>query len=342
MAEKTFQIAVAFGIQSVAGTADATIAALAGSLSETDGFVLGDPEAGVGESGIEWAVARELKEKADVSGSFTKQPSTFLSEQVETFSIAVPLMGRGTASPAADADYKPVKGIDALLLAAGFSGGNWGAGVGYAYTPASAQIITAKLFASGNFWVVRDCIVSALEITQPPGEVGIATFTLSGIISSFGAVAFPTINYGNQASISAPSVKGVGHNWGISAAARSFTEATLSISNEVEEIPDSNSSTGKRSRQTGREIALSMTLYTDSGDIDYERSELVRTTAPTDQQQWQVGTAAGTTANAYRITLTNPEIRSLAIDRSGASEVVTADLVAVETDANTEFELVFN
>ena len=333
MAEKAFQIAVAFGVQAVAGTADATIAALAGALSETDGFVLGDPESGVGESGIDWAVAREFAEKAAVSGSFTKQPSTFLSEQVETFSIAFPLMGRGTSSPVADADYKPAKGIDALLQACGLAGANWGSGTGYVYTPAAAQIITAKLFLGGNFWVVRDCIGS-LELTQPPGEVGICKVTLAGVISSFGAVAFPTI--------SAPSVKGVGHNWGIAAALRGFTDATLSIDNEIEELPDSNSSTGRRSRQTGREIALSAQIFTDSGDIDFERAELVRTTAPTDLQQWQVGTPAGATANAYRVTLTNPEIRSLKPDRAGTSEVMDVELVAVETVANTEFELLFN
>ena len=341
MSEIAFQIAAAFGVQAVAGTADATIAGLTGSLSETDGFVLGDPDSGVGESGIEFAIARELKEKAAVSGSFTKQPSTFLSEQVETFSISFPLMGRGTSTPVADADYKPAKGIDALLQACGLAGANWGSGVGYVYTPASAQIITAKLFLSGSFWVIRDCIGS-LELTQTPGEVGIATVTLSGVVSSFGAVAFPTVNYGNQASISAPSVKGVGHNWGISAAARGFTDATLTIDNEIEELPDSNSSTGKRSRQTGREIGLAATIFTDSGDIDYERTELVRTTAPADQQQWQVGTAGGTTANAYRVTLTNPELRSFKPDRVGTSFVAECELVAVETVANTEFEILFN
>lgn len=343
MAEITFQLAAAFGVQSVAGTADATIAALSGSLSETDGFVLGDPDSGVGETGIEWETARELKEKANVSGSFTKQPSTFLSEQIETFSISFPLAGRGTASPVADADYKPVKGIDALLQACGFAGANWGAGVGYAYTPASAQNITAKLFLSGNYWVIKDCIAESWELTQPPGEVGILTVNLRGTIDSFGAVAFPTINYANQASLSAPAVKGVGHNWGISAASRSFTEATLTGENEVEEIPDSNSSTGKRSRQTGRTITMAATLYADSADIDFERAELIRTTTPTEQQRWQVGTAGGAgPANAYRITLSKPETRSYAADRSGTSYVATVELVAVDTSANAEMELLFN
>jgi hypothetical protein len=341
MAEITFQLAAAFGVQSVAGTADATIAALSGSLGEADGFVLGDPESGVGETGIEWATARELKEKANVSGSFTKQPSTFLSEQVQTFSISFPLMGRGTSSPAADADYTPAKGIDALLRSCGLAGAG-GAGNSWEYTPASAQIITAKLFLSGSYWVIKDCIAESAELTQTPGEVGVLTVNLRGTIDSFGAVAFPTINYGNQASISAPAVKGVGHNWGISAASRSFTDATLTISNEVEEIPDSNSSTGKRSRQTAREIALAATIYADTGDIDFERAELVRTTTPTEPQTWQVGTAGGATANAYKITLTNPEIRSLKVDRSGDSEVLEVELVAVETVANTEFSLLFN
>ena len=343
MAEINFAIAFAAGVQSVAGTADATIAGLTGSLTEADGIVLGDPDSGIAESGIDFGTLRNLKEKAVVSGSFTRQASTFLSEDIDTFSIAIPLMGRGTASPGVtDSNYTPAKGIDALLQAAGLAGAAWGSGNGWRYVPAAAQIITVKLWLNGMAWVIRDCVAS-VEIDFTPAEVAIATFTLSGTVSSFSnSATFPTLNYGNQASISAPVVQGVGHNWGISAAQRGFTEATLSIDNQIDELPDSNSTTGKRNRQTGREITMAVTLFADSGSIDYERAALVRTSAPTDQQQFQVGTPGGSVANAVRVTLPTPEMRKFTPDPVGASYVVQAELAAVNGSANGELEIIFN
>lgn len=344
MAEFDFGIAVAFGVQSTPGTVDPTIAALTGSLVESDGIVLGDPDSGIAESGIDFEVDRELKERAVVSGSFTKQPSIFLSEKLAKFSIAFALGGRGTSTPAVDADYTPAKGIDALLRSLGLAGAGWGSGNGWVYTPASAPVLSAKLWLSGSgAYTLKDLIAESWELDQTPGEVGILNVNLVGEVNSWiSAAAFPTLNYGNQASISPPVVKGVGHNWGITAAARGFSEATLSGGNEVEELPDSNSATGKRSRQTGRTITFKGKIIADSGDGDFERNELIRTTSPTELQRWQVGTAGGTTANAYRISLTTPEIRVLKPDRLGAVMQNEVELVAVNGGANGEFELLLN
>ncbi len=341
MAEFNFGIAVALGVQSVAGTIDATIAALTGSLVEADGIVLGSPEAGIAESGIDFEVERDLVERAVVSGSFTKQASIFVSEKIAKFSIAFPLGGRGGAF-AVDADYQPAKGIDALIQSMGFAGAAWGSGLGWRYVPASAQAVSAKLWLSGvGAYTIKDLVAESWELDQTPGEPGILTVNLKGDVNSWiAAAAFPTLNYGNQASVSPPAVKGVGHNWGMSAAARGFSEATLSGDQEVEELPDSNAATGIRSRQTGRTITFKGKIIADSADGDFERTTLVLTSAPTQQQQWQVGTAGA--ANAYRITLATPEIRVLKPDRLGAVHQNEVELVATNTGANGEAELIFN
>ena len=57
-----FLIGAAFGTQSTRGTADATIAALTGALTEADGLVLGDPESGEGESGLSFALERTFRD----------------------------------------------------------------------------------------------------------------------------------------------------------------------------------------------------------------------------------------------------------------------------------------
>ena len=340
MAEIPFQIAVAFGVQSVLGTADATIAALTGSLTEADGIVLGDPESGVAESGVEISFLREFIEKAAVAGSFTKQASNFVGEALDGFDVSIQLKGNGAGVTAADADFKPKKGVDALIQSCGLLGAAWGSGVGYRYAPGSVQIMTAKVWLNGMHWVIKD-IVGSVSFEFEPGNVAIATFSLGGTIDSFSAAStFPTLNYGFQASASAPIIQTVGHNWGISAALRGFTEATLTVDSGTEDIPDSNASAGKRTRQTGREITMEATIFADSGDIDFERSELVRATAPVSLQTFTVGTAA-TGPLAYRVNLTTPELRSFKPNIAGGSYTAECELVAVNASANGEAELIF-
>ena len=341
MGEVTFNIAAAFGVQSVLGTADATIAALTTSVDETDGLVLGDPESGIGESGIDFAIARSLREKADVSPSFTKQPSDFIGESIETFEISWALKGNGaTATPSAG-EAIPDPGIDALLQACGLTGAN-GTAPDYVYTPAASQIITAKVWVNGMAWVVKD-IVGSLSIDFPPGSVAVATATLAGVIDSFAVEAIPTLDFGNQGTLSAPSVAEVGHNWGISAASRGFSTATLGIDSGTQDVPDSNAEAGNRTRQTSRTITMEATIFGDDGDIDFERAELVRTTAPTEPQTFTVGTPAGAadTINAITVLLANPETRSAKPNKLGASYAIDVSLVAVDESANGEFTLTF-
>jgi hypothetical protein len=341
MARITRNIGLAIGTQAALGTVDPTIAALSGALTESNGIVLGDPSQGIGKSGISYSFERESSDKADVSGSFTKQASDFLSEKVASLSVSIPLKGRGTASPAADADYTPAAGIVALWRALGLTGAGWGSGNGWSYTPTASLQCSVKLWESGIAWVIRDVFASSCSIKLTPGEVAVATFELTGIVDSFGAASFPTFNYGAQSSLSAPAVKSVGHNWGISAALRGFVDGTLTISNVTEEFGDSNSSTGKLSLQTEREITFEGTIYADDGNASFERAELVRTTAPTELQTFTIGTAGGATANAIRVRLVTPELRSLTPAKVGTYLGWEAQLRAVASAANGEFELIY-
>jgi hypothetical protein len=340
MPETDFEIAVAFGIQTVQGTALPAISTLTDG-DETDGYVLGDPSAGIAESGISVGFERDLREKATVSGSFTKQPSDFLEELVDGFEFAFPLKGNGYASPTLDSHWTPDPGIDALLEACGLGGAGWATGNGWAYTPQSASYITAKIFINGLYYVVKDCIGN-LSIDYPPGDIAVATVSFSNpILDSSGLVTFPTIDYGNQSDLSAPAVKSVGHNWGMTAELRGFSQATLEINNETETFPDSNATTGETARQTGRTISLSAQIFGSTTDLDYERTELIRTTAPTDEQSWTIGTAGASTANAVRTILTTPELRKMNPEIGGTAYMIACELVAVDEDADEEFSLIF-
>jgi hypothetical protein len=342
MAEFDLQLAVAFGTQSVLGTADSTIAALSGSIDSSDGIVLGDPESGINESGLSYQAIRSLREKAVVSGSFTTQPSDFLGELVEGFSVSFPLKGNGATATPSDSEYTPLAGIDAILQTCGLTGGAWGSGDGWEYVPASSQIVTAKIFDSGMFYVIKD-IVGNLSISWEPGSIAVATATLAGVVDDFGAVSFPTLDYTTQASLTSPSVAEVAHNWGISDALRGFTTATTTIDNQTEDVPDSNAEGGKRVRQTGRTISHTATVYSDDGDLDFERTELIRETTPTEELTFTVGTAAGATdtINAITMSLPNPETRAITPNVGGTSRTLDVELVAVDTVADAEFALRF-
>jgi len=344
MAEFDLNLAVAFGTQgSGIGTVNSTIQALSGSIASSDGIVLGDSGSGVAESGITYQTIRAFRDKAYVSGSFTRPASSFTGERIQAFDFSFPLMGNGaTISGApADSEYTPLAGVDAILQGCGLDGAG-GAGTSWSYTPASATPLTAKVFDSGMYYVFMD-LFGTMTINWTPGSIAIATVSFSGIVESFGAVTFPTCDYTTQATLSAPNIESVGNNWGISAAARGFSTATTTIDNLIEDIADSNASGGSRPRQTGRSITHNLTILSDSGDIDFERTELIRTTITSSGLNFTVGSAAttGQTQNAYYFSIPTPEVRSIQPNRMGISRALDVELVAVGATAASEFELRF-
>jgi hypothetical protein len=346
MAEITFTIGVAVGTQSALGSVNTTVRDLTSPIDSSDGAVLGDRESGDAESGIVIPdIERVFREVADVSGSWTKQASSFLRAAVTGMQIIHQLKGNGATSTPAAGEAKPLAGIDALLLGAGLSGAN-GTSPTYVYTPATSETyLTIKLWLAGFSMVFQDCLVETLELTMPPGNVGLASHSIrvGSVTTPPTAVAFPTFTYTTQASLSAPVIgsPATGFAWSNS---RSFQEMLLTISNDIQEIPDSERSTGLRATQHGQSIVGGATIFIDDADSDYEYTELVKTVAPTDVFNFQVGTVAGggATINAYKPQLGNPETRTLKWDRSGSKLIGRLSLQAVDPSAGGEFTLTFN
>lgn len=350
MASFDGEVAVAFGNQATEGTIDPTIDALASPLDTQDGLVLGNKDSGgIAESGIDFRAARAFREAADIAGSFTEQASTFLSERLDLFSISWQFKGNGAIATVTiddaefDLDLPTVvsagqPGIDTLLQMGGLNGGAWVGGIGWEYLPESASIGSAKFFWSGMAWKLKDLLAN-LSFAFAPGDVIIATATISGKIDGFELIAFPTLDFGNQASISAPVIESVAHGWG---GTRGFEELTIEIDNQLRTVKDSNVDDGEVQSQSGRIISATGSIYADSGDIDFERSELIKAVAPTDALTFTVGAVATDTnpITACRFTLTNPEVRSVRPKRPDTRAAHEVELVAVDNVANGEFSLI--
>lgn len=347
MAESTFLMALAMDGQTVKGTPESNIDTLTGpTVASSDGLILGDPSAGEGESGISFALARKLREKAVVTNSFTVQPSDFLGVDIATFSVTIPLKGNGATATPADAEYKPLPGIHALLEACGWSGANWGGGGdGYIYTPAEPTIATAKIWMSNStncVDVVLKDVTGSWEITQTPGDIGLFTATLSGVWHSTNEdeTTPTTFDYTTQSSLSTPAVQGLTPSWSVT---RNFTSCTVTGDNQTESFPRSNSATGEEVLASGRAIDIDISLIAeDTVAQDFELQQLELTATPTNALTWTVGTAAGATdtINAYTLNFPSPEVRSVQANKS-SKQVWDLNLRAVDTTANTEAELIF-
>lgn len=351
-----FGIGVAVGVQaSGLGTVNSTIAGLTGALGLADGLVLGDASGGAGKTGITIKLSRSERDAVDVTGSYTRQAGTFLSESGE-ITIICALRGAGNTATATPVDgdmnlSTKYPGLDALLRAAGMTGANWGSGVGYQYAPAAAVPVTVKVWegeasaTTGNAWVAMDCFAS-VSIDFAPGDVPIATFTLPiGSVYSFtAALTVPTFSYGTVSSVSSPVVKNVGNVWG-PADARGFSALTVKLDSKIEETPDSNATNGTTQRQTGRSITVSGDFYTEDSDTDFERAKLVGTTAPTEDMTFTVGTAAdGTATNpclGFSVALNNVVVTSLEPTKIGPYMGHSVDGYATATSANAEATLTF-
>lgn len=350
MAEIDWGIGLAAKVQAATGTPE--VFATGGSLALADGIVLGDAGSGIGESGIEFALERVEKAIAPVTGSFTAQFPSFTRQDVAKLTITVQAKGSGrTASnPTVDADFAMAThypGLDALLRASGLSGSAWGSGVGHSYVPASAAGCTIKLWVgtstSGVLYVIYDCTAKlTMEIT--PGDVALWKFEIAGTVSSVDAtITTPSFAYGTVASVSAPVVESAAHSFGISAAARGFSDMSITLDNLIEDVPDSNAVGGVRKRQTGRDVLLTATLFADSGDEDYEDSRLAATSATTDDLVFVVGsaTAISSAAKSWRVNFNNPNVRKNEVAKLGPSVARSIELQATATSANAEFELIF-
>ena len=356
MADETWQIAIAFGVQTALGTQNATIAALSGTKTEADGFVLGDRESGDANSGIVVPqFIREGRAAADVAGSFSRQASSFDRLSPTGLSITIHLKGNGVTSTPAAGQAKPDPGIDACLQAAGLVGVN-GTSPVYEFTPRigatspPVRYLTAKLFIGGESWVLADLICESASVQILPGGTSLVTFNFGPAVhdptsDKATGVTFPTVTYGNQTSLSAPTTQGVAFTWGsASPTDHGQNEFTLNITQDVSLEDDANQATGKRAVVNGRSFDVSGRIYTSSTDPDFEWQKTVGGSAPTEDMTLQIGTIAGATdtLNALKIEINNVELEDVSYDRQGAVMVAEITGHATAAAAGAEFKLTFN
>jgi len=361
MAEIDFLLGAAFATQSALGTATTmpTIGSGSGAGGAidnvTDGAVLGDPSGGVAESGISFSLGRNSIDKAVVSGSFTRDFSDVSARTIDSFEMVVPMKGNGaTASnPVVASDFVLDDGIEALYAAAGLTGGP--VATFRSFTPTSTGIITSALYfgnegSNGGRIILRDLIADSLTFDFTPGEIGRATYALSGNFDSYdesGSWPANPFDYGNQSSLSAPFIQGVSFRWGPDTPADraiGFSELSIAISNSVETTPSSNSSTGTVSRQSGREIVISGTIDATDAEFLYELDQLGESSlANAEALSFTVGTSAtvGATCNAYTFSISHPELRSLEPASLGGSQAWAIELVCRDNAANGEFSLIY-
>ncbi len=365
MADESWGVALAVGNQTALGTVNATIAALSGSLDSSDGFVLGDGESGDAESGITLPdFVRQARAVADVADSFTKQASSFQRVDTQNLSITIQLKGNGEATDATPAvgeasiltatnPEDQFAGVDALWQAAGLVGANGGANVEYDYTPRigatspSTRYVTIKLWVGDLSFVLQDCIVDSAVLTFPPGGTALCTFNLR--VGSHDpdtqfndGVTIPTIDYGSQASLSAPIVQGVANAWSTT---RGYRELTITINQGIEEIADGNQATGVRLVQGERAITLDGAIWVDAAGSSFDFDNVVGTSAPTADMSFTVGTpstAEDDVNNALILECNNLEHQSVKYNREGTTMVTEfTGAKCTATGAGLEFSLIY-
>ncbi len=356
MADESWGIGLALGVQTDLGVQNAVIAALGGALVVADGIILGDRDSGIGNSGIIIPNFERIQRAvADVSGSFTKQATTFERVDPVGFSITIQLKGNGATSTPAAGEAKPDPGIDAAFQAAGLVGAD-GASPLYEYTPRilasspTTRYVTAKLWVADLSFVLSDAVCESAVFTTTPGGVTLVTLNFQVGAHDPAAdfadgVTLPTFAYGNQASLSAPSAKGVGFTWGTAVSPDHGQNAfQLSIDQTITEEDDTNQTTGKRKVVDDRTFAVDGRVFMADVDSDFEYQKAVGTLAPTEDQVWQIGTIAGASdiINAVKMEINNVELDTVSYDKAGTATIVEFAGKATGTAAGNEFKLTFN
>jgi hypothetical protein len=356
MADELFDgVCFAMDIQdSGFGTPDATIAALSGTINQTHGCVLGDKGSGDAESGITLpTIAPKYRDKKDVDDSYTQSADSFIKALVEGFSITFPLQGNGAdAGDPTAGNAIPDLGIWAIWRSLGMLGANGAAAPDYKFTPEYATTYSTIKLWYGDFSIVfSDCLVDSASLVWTPGDTGLGLMTANIKVGTFDpadftdGVAFPTVTYGFQSSLSAPAVEGVAFTWG---QVRGFENLTVNINNTVEEFGDSNvATTGVRQSQTKRLITVDGTLYINATDSDFAFQNAVSASAPTTDLSFQVGDpdvgGAETSLNAYKVEVNNLQAKSIKHNRIGtALAVELSGAKATSTTAGTEFMFEYN
>jgi hypothetical protein len=352
MAKYDFEAAVAFATQTAEGTFDPTLDAITTTLTASDGLILGASGNGVGDTGIDFGLGRSSTDASPFSGSFTRAISSFLKAEVPTFTFAFPFVGNraDAATPVVDADCTPMPGFDALLEGVGMVGiaSVTTPTVGWSYTFGSPFPISCLLHISGNRFELLDCRCT-LSINFTAGEIPVATATIAvGSIKDHSAAAVPTtLTYDvagvtAQSSVSAPSVVSVAHDWQDT---RGFQTLTLDIAPNIEDIPDSNTSTGITKEASDRTTTISGTMFEDdTADKIMGYTQITAAAVGTlDQLDFTVPPVAtdGNPVKAVQIIAPYPEAQTYGYTKLGTKSGGDVSLILRGSAANDELEINF-
>jgi len=347
MADQPWAIGIAVFPQAAFGTPHAATVALAGTVDESEGAVLGAAGNGTGDSGITVPTFTISETPlADVTSSFTRQAGGIGTLLPEGLEIAFQWKGNGdtTTTPAAD-EAMPKAGVDAILQSAGLEGASGPAAPDWDYTPSATPIyLTIKLWVAGNSFAFQDCILESLSLPFVGGEGSIAVARISiGSVNTQSVVSpLPTFDYGAQATLTPPASKSVAFTWG---ALRGYGAFTAEIVNEIEQFEDGNQPSGFRIGVSGRSVNGSGNLWmtADGTTEEYEYEALIATVAPTDDMTWTLGTPAGATEvlNAIEMNLNNFRVTSVGYDRAGGNTQAVVDGYCTADAAGEELTIRF-
>jgi len=343
MPKYAFELAAGF-LPDDGVTYNATLEAITTSWAGTAGLLLGDPESGIGESGLSLTIGRSKRDKAFLAGSFTRSLADFLKAEVPSFEFSWPFCGNriDAGISLSDSDATPVAGFDALLQGAGLVGAGHATINGWRYVFGAGSTFSALIFYSGNRIRLLGCRC-AISIEYTPGSIAVATATIEvGTVLAPTLAAIPsTLTYGEQASVSAPVVKAVANAW---QETRGFEELTLSIEPAFEDFPDSNAAEGIVKEASDREVKVSASLFADDAAKNYDLTQILATAAGTlDQLSFQVGTdmAINLPQLAHQILVPQPELLTTAPQKLGTKAGSEIELVARGATANSELEIIF-
>lgn len=349
MAKYAQSVAVGFHTQTAEGTMDTGLDAITTPFADTDGLVLGT-STGLRDSGLTFAWGRSKREKAPISGTFSRSLADFLRAEVRTFDFSAPFCGnRATASGTpADSEFDPIVGLQALLTGLGMQGSNWGSGVGRVWgfsSAAAASIpISSLLYASGMRIEMKDCRVAKAVFQFTAGDIPVLTSSLSvgSLNSTPTEAAIPaTITYGVQASQSAPRIVGIGNDWGPT---RGFESLTITVDNKIDEVPDSNATDGFFYDPADREVKIEATIFKDDSDENMEYTQMILESAGSlEALTFTVGTAAtaGSVIKAFSVSIPYPEVDEESFETLGSKAAGKVALIARGSVGNDELTFTF-
>jgi hypothetical protein len=327
-----------------------------GSVTEADGAVLGVGDQGTGNSGITIPNhVREVLDRPDVPGSFTRTPNAFIRSVGEGLQIIFDLKGNGEVVQAGGptlGEAKPALGIDAILQAAGLEGSNEGTGP-YKYKPRSnTQYASVRLFmgeqgGNGLAYTYQDCIVETLAIPNEGGEATVITASISiGSIIDTVELGLPSFDYGTQATLSPPTNQLADFTYGTARCHQTFG---VTITNTIEEFSCSNAANGKRLDQSERSIDFAGSIMMESTNTDFEWTELIGN--PTTSITWQYGagdphpnrdgaaTSENDVYNRIAYSCGGAQLDSVNYDRAGSKTTVEVEGHCTSIVAGGEFTL---